>query len=481
MFKYLLAFLFILSCLFCEDPFLQEFETFLTEKFKSSGIPGMAVCIVQDGKIASIKTYGKRGVHDDRPVDENTLFQIGSLSKAFTTTLAAMAVDNHLINWNDSIQSHAPSFMMFDPWVTRAFLIEDLFAQHSGLAHYAGDLQAFLGYNQETMFGNLKYFEPKTSFRSTYSYQNLFFNLGAAILKSKTGKGYSELLAEKLFRPLNMKNSTNSLEDYLKADNRMEWTYKNNKGSFMQIPFQSDLNNWNYVLNAAGGINSTVKDMSNWLLFQVNLGEYEGRQLVSKENLSKTHLPITYITSDLGAPLYYCLGWVTSLESPHRIILHDGSTLGTYNAIGFSPDEKLGILILSNGRGTNLSLELLFNFFDLYYGREPRTLPKKEPLQGINPPKFKANLAEYVGEYQHPVYGTAKVSDAQDKLILTLGEKPIRFEFIPISQDYFSFTWEPIEEKPYKVIFNRGLQGTIERITIENITDDGSGDFHKIR
>ncbi|PJD97030.1 MAG: hypothetical protein CK425_04540 [Parachlamydia sp.] len=469
---------------------IKNFEKLAEEERLAWKVPGMAIAIIKGDDIILAKGYGQRGLTDTRPVDETTLFQIGSLSKAFTAALVAIAEDRKLLKWNDRVIDHLPSFHLYDPWATSAFQIVDLLSQRSGLPPYAGDKQAFLGYSSDAMIEHLKYLKPISSFRAEYAYQNIFFNVAAKILEMKMQATFPQLLKREIFKPLGMKNSSAGLEDYLNAKNRVEWLMRLDDGSTRQLKDDFPSNNWNYLLGAAGGINSNAIDMAKWLKFQANRGVAEQKQLISAANMKLMTQPKIYAMELEDHPMYYALGWVHMAHSPYPIIWHDGATLGIYDVAAFIPEEKLGIVVLSNVRNTRLSLALALQFFDLYYGRNSKNwsqqflaeAQKTKKIVSAPAAPFPAMpLSHYTGTYSNPIYGNVFIKEDQKNLLLVI---PSKVEHnIPLThwdRDIFSLKWPNLEEPPSKVSFLLNEEGAVSKMDIEVFSEEGSGDFIKI-
>lgn len=138
----------------------QNFEQYAEKNMKESEIPGMAIAIFKDDKIIYSKAFGVKTIGKTEPVTANTLFQIGSTSKAFTAAMVAMLVDEGKLDWNDRLIDHLPDFKMYDPWVTREFRVKDLMAQRSGMPGYSGDIQVFLGYDRVHIYNAINIFSP---------------------------------------------------------------------------------------------------------------------------------------------------------------------------------------------------------------------------------------------------------------------------------------------------------------------------------
>lgn len=464
------------------DSKLTQFESYIERQRQAWNIPAVAVGIIKEEDVIFEKGFGERGLQDSRPVNEKTLFQIGSLTKGFTSALLAWGVDKKLFHWNDKVIKHIPDFRLADPWVTAEFEIADLCAQRSGLPPYAGDTQAMLGFAPATIVQNLQFFKPISSFRAQYAYQNSFFLVAAHLLEKKTGKTYHTLLQKEIFQPLGMQDASSTLKDYLNADNRVEWLRRLQDGSLSTLPMHVKFNDWNYLLGPAGGINATLQDMTKWVMLQANQGSFKGRQLISTENLQATTRSMIYVADLEKQAMYYAMGWVNMQYSPHPIIWHDGATLGVYNVAAFMPEEKLGIVILTNVRNTHLALALALQFFDLYFNKPDQDWSQKllaqvpqapAAPQSPHSPQPSLPLENYAGTYHNEVYGDAVVKKEGQKLSLKLGENDLPFLLEAWDRDIFTLKWPDLEDESTKVFFLFGNTGQIEKMQIESLLPEG--------
>lgn len=484
----------ILCCLVCHSfsfgkelpEILNEFDAYAEKSFKEWNIVGMSIAIVKDGKTVYSKGFGKRKLGDDAPVTPDTLFQIGSISKSFTTALTAIAIDRKLLNWEDPVINHLPGFLVFDPWATRNFEVQDLYSQRSGLPGYTGDLQAMLRMPIEDLIHNLQFFPPSTSFRSEFAYQNVFFSIGAKALEAKTGKNWDDLVKNELFKPLDMTNSSSSLEDYLKEPNRAGWHLRHPDGSTILIDEDFDMANWAYVYKASGGINSSAKEMASWITLQADQGTFQGKELISKENLNRTHRPYIFALDQYNGANFYCLGWLSLTYSPYPIIWHNGGTSGAKNNLAFIPEERLGIVILTNTTDSQLPEALTMQFFDLYYGKanldwsatlhtqqkelEKTLLAKNAPIKDPLPP---LPLENYTGEYSNKVYGKIQISVDGNDLKVAIGPTPTIWTLKHYNRDTFSLFWYPFQGDT-KVYFSFKEANKPSEVTFEIIPELGT-------
>ncbi|TLM98448.1 beta-lactamase family protein, partial [bacterium] len=170
--------------------------------------PGIAVAIVKGDRLIYAKGFGVKKLGCSDPVDENTVFQVGSVTKSFTSALVSMLVEDDQITWKSKVKDHLPNFRLHDPLATREFTVEDLMSQRSGLPPHAGCLLPHLGFNRAHIMNTLRYIKPASSFRSEYAYQNNLFLAAAALIEKKTGMSWEKNLLTRILKPLGMVNST---------------------------------------------------------------------------------------------------------------------------------------------------------------------------------------------------------------------------------------------------------------------------------
>ncbi|MDQ5986056.1 MAG: Protein flp [Syntrophus sp. SKADARSKE-3] len=196
---------------------LSDFDQYAAKARADWKIPGMAIGIVQNDRLIFAKGFGVKTVGGDDPVTKNTVFQIGSTSKAFTATLSAMLVDEGKLKWGDKVIDHLADFRMYDPWVTREFQVVDLMSQRSGLPPYAADALYIVGFDRPYIKKVLRHIKPVTSFRTTYAYQNGLWLVAADIIEKYTGKTWEQALKARIFEPLGMSDSSADKQSFVNA------------------------------------------------------------------------------------------------------------------------------------------------------------------------------------------------------------------------------------------------------------------------
>lgn len=323
----------------------------------------MAVAVTQGHRMVWSKGYGVRVAGEPAAVDTSTVFQIGSISKSFTATVMGTLVDEGKVAFDDRVVDRYPGFQMYDPWVTREFMVWDLMAQHSGLAPYAGDSAASIGFTRQDFVNGTRHLRPVSSFRSEFAYVNNLWLTAAALQERVTGRTWEDLVADRVFKPLGMTATSNTLDGLLRGGN-IALPHLLVDGR----PMPTRADHWGigaaYAFAPAGGINSTVLDMANYVIAHARQGAFRGTVLVKPETARWLHAPKTIIAlkgpanvqrgvAGLG-PAFYCQGWLRQFLSPTPLVWHNGGTPGSKAVAAFTPDGDLGVVVLSNLAETEL-------------------------------------------------------------------------------------------------------------------------------
>ena len=317
-------------------------------------IPGMAVVIIQNGKIIYMNPLGVKDLASGDPVDENTLFGIASISKQFTSTNIAQLVDKGLMAWEDPIAKYyrvPDEFLLYDDlYVSNNITIKDVLMHNSGLSRELGnEYPTYFNDSFDEAIFNLRYVKNSTSFRSTYAYNSLVYALGGYCAAKANNTSWNELIKEKLLDPLGMTTTTTSYWDFSNSLNHATPYKLLKNGSMVQYDIIPD------PVGPAGSIYSSISEMANWLKFQTfDTGYYNGLQIVSKKELDETRNPQINITDPFDLSMYgskYGLGWFIHPEDKDLpyYISHPGDSTDFHAQITIYPSQNLGIVILTNG------------------------------------------------------------------------------------------------------------------------------------
>lgn len=489
------------TCLFASpDPeqlekILADFEKYATKAMADWRVPGMAIVIIRGNDILYEKAFGVKELGKEDPVTLDTVFQIGSTSKAFTAALVATLVDEGKLKWDDKVINHLDDFKMYDPWVTKEFTVVDLMAQRSGMAPHAVDTLVMTGFGRDRVIDSLRYVKPVTSFRSAFAYQNNLWLVAAKLVEKITGETWEKNIKDRIFRPLGMTSSSTSMKAYIKGDD-VAALHRDVDGTIVVLPMDWPHIDWTYTYGPAGGINSNVKDVSKWLRMQASNGLFKGNRIIKEENVKFMHEPKTpAAVSPTDPDQYYCVGWVHREANPYSITWHNGGTSGSKTMIAFMPEAKLGIVVLSNLIDNNLPESLAWRFFDMYFSNPKRDW-SKEALVAIKKTTDKAKAEEpkrpevpapamaldrYAGEYSSEVYDSVNVSRKGDGLVFTVGPKKVKIDMRHWDGNAFMGSWDyyAAKEDIGPIIFNVNDKGAVTGVTVDAFNEDGCGTFKK--
>lgn len=419
---------------------LQGIDDLAAQAMEEWKVPGLALGIVKDGKVIYAKGYGFRDVEHKLPVNTDTLFPIGSISKSFTSLAFAMLNDEGKLDWDKPVRTYLPEFQLYDPLASDRATPRDLFSHRTGLPRH--DLVWYSSdFSRADMVGRLKYLQPSKDFRSAYQYNNLTIMTMGYLEGKLTGLGWEGTIRERIFTPLGMTHSDLSVEDIEKTDNHA-LPYELKKEVVTQVPFHNI-----DAIGPAGSINSSITDMSHYLTFQLGDGKYEGKQLVSESNLHLMHspqatmpdLPPAFSFPELGH-FSYGLTWVVTAYRGHNLVWHNGGIDGFYALLSLLPDDHMGIVILTNMPGQPAPEILAYNVYDRLLGLEQvpwltrfKELKAKQKKQEEESKKNKGSdkktgtrpshdLKDYAGDFENPGYGAIKIAQKGDAFELTLNK-----------------------------------------------------------
>ena len=316
-------------------------QAYIRDGMKAFDCPGFAIGIVVGDRLAYAEGFGLRRKGGDQPVDTKTVFQIGSASKGFLATTMAISVDRGAFGWDDRIVDLDPEFQLKDPWVNQEFRMFDIIAQRSGLPPYVNDMLSLLGLDEAALIRSLRTVEPITSFRSTFSYTNITHLEAGRIVARRAGLAdWEAVLRRDLLQPLGMGSSSVTAEAIEAAPNHATGHRWDPAGT-VAVPFTPL---FPYAYAGAGAINSTIEDMAHWVRLQLGNGSFEGKRLVSPENLAATRTARVA----LNDKEVYAMGWVVQATPGGNIIWHNGGTPSFGAYVGFQPDRQVGVVVLSN-------------------------------------------------------------------------------------------------------------------------------------
>jgi len=315
-------------------------------------VPGMTVSVVYQGEVVYAEGHGILETGKKGQVDEHTLFQIASVSKAFVSASLALLVDEGKLGWDDPVIDYLPEFRMYDPWVTREFTIRDLLTHRSGLPLGAGDLLLFpeAESTRAEVIHAFRYLKPAGSFRSRFDYDNLLYIVAGEVVAKVSGQSFEEFQEQRLFKPIGMEECSSTLS---RASRRAD-------KATPHVDFTGQLEITTSKITdtsaAAGGINCSAAGMAEWMKLMLNDGKLEdGTQLISSAQMKQLVTPVTltspggHVDENTGASMSaYALGWGVSTFYGEPLLSHGGGLWGMTSYIMLLPQQKLGVFISNN-------------------------------------------------------------------------------------------------------------------------------------
>ena len=445
-------------------------------------VPGVALAVVQDGKVIYAKGFGYRDLENKLPVTTATLFPIGSITKSFTALTFGILRNEGKVDWDKPVRTYLPEFQMYDAVASEQATPRDLFSHRTGLPRH--DLVWYSSdFSREDLVSRLRYLKPNKGFRSAYQYNNLTVMTMGYLEGKLTGLGWEGSIREKIFAPLGMSHSDLSVADIERADDHA-LPYELKKEVVTRVPFHNI-----DAIGPAGAINSSVDDMAHYLIFQLGEGKYDGKPIVAESDLREMHSPQTAIPdpppafsmSGLGH-FSYGLAWVVTAYRGHNLVWHNGGIDGFYALLSMLPDDHLGVVVLTNLPHGQTPEVLAYNVYDRLLGLDPlpwfdrfKDLEAKGKKQEEEAKKNKPadrktgthpshSLAEYAGEYQNPGYGILKVAVKGDALELRLN----RLGPFPLEHYHYDIFQLPEDSDSVaageKFQFEMNKKGDIDRI-----------------
>jgi CubicO group peptidase (beta-lactamase class C family) len=419
-------------------PFVKDsLDMYVTKALAQWQIPGVAVCIVKNGKAVWMKGYGVKESGLSDKVDENTLFMIGSNTKAFTATALAMLEADKKLSLDDKVQKWLPGFKLYDLWVAKEAMVRDLLCHRLGFETFQGDFMYFdSDLSAQEVFEKLAKVKPVYGFRAKWGYTNAAFGVAGEVIAKASGKPWADFIKERIFTPLGMMNTLALSKDIQSAANKAS-AHTVVSGELKKIPYGRIDN-----ISPAGSISSSVNDMSKWVMTQLNSGKLNDRQVIPASALAQTWSPQSVLGNggamfNTGHFALYGLGWFLEEYNGKKIVSHTGGVNGFVTSVTLVPEEKLGIVVLTNTDANNFYEALKMEIMDAYLGlpyrnysgillkgqtdndaaREKQLKAKRDTINAKSPTTLP--LAAYAGTYKHNIYGEMTISIKDGKLLAT--------------------------------------------------------------
>ena len=330
---------------------LNALDTYFAKMVKDWDLPSASIGIVKDGELIFTGNYGVLEIGKKGGPDENTLYAIASNSKAFTSAIIGMLVQEGKLNWDDKVKSYLPYFAVYDEWVSEHVTIRDLLSHRIGLGTFSGDNIWYKSdKSSEEIIKSIKYVPKAYDFRAGYGYSNLMYITAGELIKTVTGKSWGENVKERILIPLGMDRSITTLEE---LDIKGNFAIPHKRVGDKNIVI--DWVDWEEVA-ATGGLVSSVKDVSKWMIFNMNHGIHNNDTLLNASARNILWTPHNNFivdhtkSNDFGRQFSgYGLGWGLSDYHGKLRVGHTGGYDGMITAVTMIPSENLGVVVLTNG------------------------------------------------------------------------------------------------------------------------------------
>lgn len=460
-------------------------DSYVNKALSDWQIPGVAVCIIKNGKVVAMKGYGVKELNGMDKVDENTLFMIGSNSKAFTATALAMLDADKKLSLDDKVTKWIPQFKLDNKAAGEQAIVRDLLCHRIGFKTFQGDFTYWTSnLTRSEVIEKMSHIKAEYPFRTKWGYTNAAFVVAGEIIPKASGLQWEDFIAQKIFTPLGMSSTLALSKDFANAANKCS-AHTIADGKLIKIPFCSIDN-----LAAAGSIGSSVNDMSHWVIAQLNNGKYNDKQVIPAAAIAQTRLPHSILGN--GGYLYntghfslYGLGWFLEEYCGKKIVSHTGGVNGFVTSVTLIPEEKLGIVVLTNTDQNSFYEALKWEIADAYLGKPYRNYSKvyagfnneQKTKDDATDKKMKDSVAlqlktilpltAYCGSYSNEVYGNMNVVQEGSELKMKFSHHPnmyAKLESLGGNRFYVTFS-DPIFSKaifPFTVTNGKVTAATVK-------------------
>jgi CubicO group peptidase (beta-lactamase class C family) len=480
LFLFLLLFT-VLPVTIAQDLLPENFEEWIYEGMEMWEIPGIAIAIVKDGEVVLAEGYGIRKLDEPERVDSDTQFGIASVSKHMTASSLAILADEGLIDWNDPVIKHIPWFRLSDPFATENVTIHDLLTHQVGVGRILGNrLQFMTNRSRDELLYRMRYHDFEQPFRSEFVYNNVMYTLAGEVVAAVTGQSWDSFMAEHFFEPMRMSRTNTSIDD-LHEDRNAAWPHQYIKGEVIAIQRR----NWD-IASPAGGVNSTANDMARWMQMQLDLGIFEGEQLISTESVTAIQTPKVSQGSDglTGAQRSYGYGYSITDHHGHRMISHGGATDGMNTSYTLMPDHNFGIIIMSNNFNNFMNAvaytvidhmlgvtdrdwnQLYYNSYNNHY-ETVKAMREEFESKRISGTSLTHSLEEYTGRFYNDLYDQAEIHLEGDGLVLTVfDDENLSADLEHWHHNTFRINWRNPAQREEFLKFDMNYEGEIDALEI---------------
>lgn len=358
------------------NPYVQklllDYEAEMLDLLNKTKTPGLAIAIIQDSTILFLKAYGVREAGTGDSVDIHTVFRLASVSKCFAPLLTGLLVEDSVLHWDDRIVDHLPYFELKSKKHTDSLRLTHVLSHTTGLPYHTYTTLVEDGMDLPAMLGELKKVNVIAKPGELYSYQNVAYSIIAEVIRARTGKSYEQLMDEKIFNPLEMRDASMTYEAIMQNDNVAKPHLHWRKGWKA-----TTISNTYYNVGPAGGVNASISDMAQWLRTMMGARN----DFISGGTLKKMYTPVVkaktknrYFRKWVGrSDSHYALGWRVLNFKNDTLLYHGGYVRGYRSEVAIDRRSRIAICVLSNGPGRMVDNSVPI-FFNLFYNQRDSIL-----------------------------------------------------------------------------------------------------------
>ena len=459
---------------------MESIGRFVAGQLAAWEVPGCAIAAVRDHDVILATGHGRRDLEAELPVTPDTLFAIGSTTKAFTAATVGALVDDGLLEWERPLRDYLPELRLHDPVVTDRLSVIDLLSHRSGLPRH--DL-AWLGHpgrSRAELVRRLRFLPLSRDLRQEFQYCNFGYLVAGHVVEVLSGTPWEDYLRTRLLAPLGMGRSNLSADD-MSADPDHATAYERRQGVVGPVPQRPVT-----AMAPAGAVNSCAADMARWLLAQLGGGQVDGQAVMSPGTVARQHRPHMLMPEDRTFPAStrhaYGLGWMIGRYRDHRLAEHGGGIDGFLTECMLLPDDGIGVAVMTNTSSSAMAPVVAYRVLDELLGLEPldwhssfkarfdaatagireargaRRVVREAPLP--------RPLGAYAGEYEHPGYGTLTITVEGEILRPDLGTMDLSLAHR--HYETFDLEWHELGDQShvFPLMFLSDPDGDITALTV---------------
>ena len=463
-------------------PAFADWDLFISQQMALWKVPGLSIALVKDGKLIQSHGYGLRDVERGLPMTENTVQPVASTTKSFTVASLATLVRDGKIEWDKPVRDYLPDFRLHSDCATQTLTVRDLVTHRSGLPRhdgvwYGSDL------SREQLYQRLRHLELSAEPRARFQYNNLMYMTAGYLGGRVAGSDWETLVKTSLLQPLGMASSSFTVADLKKAADHATGYTLNDDEKPVAKPFQELV-----AMGPTGSLNSSAKDMGQYLLMLANGGSHAGKTLIAPADLramttGQMVLPDARLWPERSNP-QYGMGWFVTAYRGVTLVDHGGNLEGASTALGFVPGRNLGVYVTVNVSGSALRDVVLYAAIDrllelppvdwsarlrdnFVKGKQAQKDARAQKL-GTGKPGTQPGFAldDYVGDYEHPAYGVLSIGRAGAGL-----QMAFHGFSAPLPHLHHEVFQAPRDElsvlSQWRVLFSTSFEGDIDALRTE--------------